>query len=204
MSEIYIKQLELGPMGNFTYLVGDPKKMLCAVIDPGWEPAKIIKAAEKDGYKISAILLTHTHFDHARALHTLAKETGASVYLHSIEADEIALDEKKTFKDGDEIHVGGLGIKVLHTPGHSPGSSCFLVDKAMFTGDTLFDGAIGRTDLPGGDPEAMFESLARLSKMQDGIIIYPGHNYGSQPASTLGEQKKTNPYMRMRSVRDLL
>ncbi len=195
MTNIYIKQLELGPMANFTYIVGDPTHKVCAVIDAGWEAEKVMKVAEKDGYKITHVLLTHSHFDHVRAANNIAKSTGAPIFVHKLDAPEVNADDLSTFLNDDIIKVGALNIKAIHTPGHSPGSSCFLVGNALFTGDTLFDGAIGRTDLPGSDPEEMFKSLIKLSKLPDGTIVYPGHDYGNSKTSTIGEQKKINPYM---------
>jgi len=106
--------------------------------------------------------------------------------------------------EGDTIKVGELKFLVLHTPGHTPGSVCFLMDKAIFTGDTLFIDSIGRTDLEGSDPEEMFKSLKRLTTLADDIIVYPGHNYGKEPASTMGEQKKRNPYLKVKDMGDFL
>ncbi|PIR18228.1 MAG: Zn-dependent hydrolase [Deltaproteobacteria bacterium CG11_big_fil_rev_8_21_14_0_20_49_13] len=197
-----IKQLEIGPMGNFAYLLADDKKSACAVIDPGWQVDEIIKAAEKDGLKITHILLTHAHFDHANGAEKMAEKTGAKIYVGELEP--CSLKDKKLFANGDTIKIGDVSVKCIHTPGHTPGSACFLVDKAIFTGDTLFVGAIGRTDLEGSDPEEMFKSLQKLAKVPDGVVVYSGHNYGSEAVSTMGEQKKRNPYMQFKSVGDFL
>lgn len=199
-----LKQLELGPMGNFTYILGDKEGGVCAVIDPGWD-AKTIKAeAAGLGLRITHILLTHAHFDHAAAAAPLSSDTGATIYVHRAELGDVEGGKKQPFSDGDKINIGGLTLACMHTPGHTPGSTCFLVDNAVFTGDTLFVDAIGRTDLEGGDPEEMFHSLARLSQLPDSMITYTGHNYGREKTSTIGEQKKRNPYMRSRSVGDFL
>ena len=181
-------------MANFTYLVWG-KARQAAVIDPGWEAANIVKAAEKEGVKISAILLTHTHFDHANAVGGLAKATGAKVWVHGTEAGEVERSGVSAFADGEVISVGDLSFKCIHTPGHTPGSTCFQLGTALFTGDTLFVDGIGRTDLEGGDTEAMMASLKKISELEEGIVIYPGHGYGMEPTSTIGEQKKSNPYM---------
>ena len=197
-----LRQLELGPMANFIYLVGDSETKACAVIDPGWGVNEIIRTAEKEELTISAILLTHTHFDHATGAKSLSKKTSAKLYVHHLES--LGSDNATSIDDGDVIHVGNLDIKCLHTPGHTPGSICFVLDDMIFTGDTLFVDAIGRTDLEGSDPEAMFKSLTRLASLPDKMIVYPGHDYGSEKTSTIGEQKKRNPYMKPRSMGDFL
>lgn len=198
-----IKQLELGPMANFTYLVGDHASKSVAVVDPGWEKDEIISEAKKAGLKITHILLTHTHPDHANCAASLAKKTGASIYVHYSEAGGIGDGVIKT-EEGTKIKVGSLEITCLHTPGHTPGSQCFLAGQAIFAGDTLFVDGIGRTDLEGSDPEEMFKSLQKLAALPDGVIIYPGHNYGVEPVSTIGEQKKRNPYLKYKSVSGFL
>jgi glyoxylase-like metal-dependent hydrolase (beta-lactamase superfamily II) len=197
-----IKQLELGPMANFVYLVGDPKTMSCAVIDPGWGAGDIMEEAKRAGLNITHILLTHTHFDHSSAAKTLAKKTGARLFIHRLECK--AEGGETPFADGDTINVGELVIKCLHTPGHTPGSSCFLAGDTAFTGDTLFIDGIGRTDLEGSDPEDMFRSLKRLSELPPATVIYPGHNYGGEPVSTIGEQKRRNPYLQCRNTGEFL
>ncbi len=190
-------------MANYIYMVADTELKVAAVIDPGWEAAKIADEAKGKGWKITHILLTHTHFDHANDVPRLAELTGAKVCVHKLEAG----DSGKNLVgvgEGDTIKVGELKFLVLHTPGHTPGSVCFLMDKAIFTGDTLFIDSIGRTDLEGSDPEEMFKSLKRLTTLADDIIVYPGHNYGKEPASTMGEQKKRNPYLKVKDMGDFL
>lgn len=199
-----VKQLELGPMGNFTYLLGDEASKTCAVIDPGWEVENIIGNAKKADLNITHILLTHTHFDHANGAASLSKKTGAAIYVHASEAGAINSSKLSTFKDDDKISIGKIEILCLHTPGHTPGSACFIADGVIFTGDTLFADGIGRTDLEGSDPDAMFKSLARLSSLPDGVVVYPGHNYGADIVTTIGEQKKRNPYMRIKNAGDFL
>jgi glyoxylase-like metal-dependent hydrolase (beta-lactamase superfamily II) len=193
-----VKQLELGPMANFTYIICDAISKQCACIDPGWEADKII--SETKGLTISHILLTHAHFDHSNNASTLAKKTGAKIYVHRNEASKGA----ETFVDDDKIMIGNICITCIHTPGHTEGSTCFLLDEMIFTGDTLFVDGIGRTDLEGSDPEKMFKSLQKLAKLPDGTVIYPGHNYGNEPASTIGEQKKRNHYMQFKNAGDFL
>lgn len=197
-----IKQLKLGPLDNFVYIVVDPATKQAAVVDPGWHAPAILETAEKLEGTITHILLTHAHFDHANVVGKLIEETGATVYVN---AEEAGVDIKKVeTRDGDRFKVGELEVVVIHTPGHTGGSQCFLIGDALFTGDTLFVGGIGRTDLEGGDPEAMFHSLMKLIRLKDGIVVYPGHHYGRRPTSTIGEEKKLNPYMRARSVEEFL
>lgn len=174
-------------MNNFTYLVGDETTKTCAVIDPGWEKDKIIDQAKKLGFKITHILLTHGHFDHVNGAKALAKETGARIFIHQAEADV----HQTSFKDNEKISVGDLKITCMHTPGHTQGSTCFIVNNAIFTGDTLFVDAIGRTDLDGSSEDQMILSLKKLAKLPDNMLVYPGHDYGNSPTTTIGEQKKT-------------
>lgn len=189
-----INQLELGPMGNFTYIVGDASSKTCAVIDPGFDIGDIIREAKASGLTVTHVLLTHSHFDHARGAKELSKKTGAKIYVHEAEAggDEVS------FKDGQKIKLGELEFSCLHTPGHTQGSTCFIAGNAIFTGDTLFVDGIGRTDLDGGNEDEMFGSLKKLADLPEQMIVYPGHNYGGAPASTIGEQKRTNPYLNIR------
>lgn len=140
--------------------------------------------------------MTHTHFDHCNAAEELARKIGAPVYVHESEAGDLpeGLDVRKT-RQGETIKIAGIDIRCIHTPGHTPGSQSFLVGDALFTGDTLFVDGCGRVDLPGSSPKEMVRSLASLAKLPDNIIIYPGHDYGPKPTSTIGDQKKSNPYL---------
>ena len=193
---IYIKQIPLGPMNNFAYLVGADGGKGCVVIDPSWDAKKLIGEAEKDGRTIEAILLTHTHFDHVNALEDVAKKVKAPVYIHGAEAHVLpqGLDVHTT-KEGSVIEAAGLEFKCLHTPGHSPGSQCFMVKGALFTGDTLFVEGCGRVDLEGGSPDDMVISLSRLGELPGETIVYPGHDYGGKTTSTIAQQRTSNPYM---------
>lgn len=205
MENIYIKQIMAGPMANYVYLVGDKKAKEAALIDPGWEASRLIKEAEKEGLEIRLILATHGHFDHANEIQALAARFSATLYIHEAEASEFGgVARLVQLRDGDHFNIGGVEVNVLHTPGHTPGSVCYGVGNAIFTGDTLFVDGIGRVDLPGGDSEAMFRSLARLRELPDATIVYPGHDYGGRPTSTIGEQKRTNPYLQIKGVSDFL
>ncbi len=216
-----LKQAAIGPMMNFVYLIGCAETAEAAVVDPAWDAKAILKLAEDSNLKIKSILLTHGHPDHVNALEELLEATGARVYIHADEIEymkEVARDfgmsteflsrraaNFQTVSDGDKIPVGKLLVEALHTPGHSPGSQCFLVEGCLFSGDTLFVDACGRVDMPGGEPEKMYQSLnQRLRSLPDDIVVYPGHDYGGSPKSTIGEQKKTNAYMNFSSLQQFM
>src|SRR3989338_5117261 len=194
------KQLKVGPMQNFSYIIGEEKSHEAAVVDAGWDVDKIIDITNKEELKITKIILTHSHYDHVQKVDELASKTNAEVYFHADDYDEIKRMIKNSnikihkLKNNDEIKLGNIKIKVIHTPGHSPGAICLLIEGKLITGDTLFVNAIGRTDLAGGDSFKLFESLQKLKKLSDDIEIYPGHDYGDTPFSTIGGEKKTNPY----------
>lgn len=199
---LYLKQMEVGPMANFTYLVGSTETREVAVVDPGWEAEKILKVAEQDGMVITKVLITHTHFDHVHALPELLEKVKAKVYVHKLEAEflkGLGSDLVKV-EGGDELRVGDFSMYFLHTPGHTPGSQCFLVQDRLLSGDTLFIGSCGRCDLPGGDPAELYRSLMRLKELDDRIRLYPGHNYARKPFSTLGDEKRSNPFLQLTSL----
>ncbi len=198
----YLKQMEVGPMQNYTYLIGSKETREVAVVDPGWEAETIVKAALADDMTITKVLITHTHFDHVQALPDLLERVKAKVYIHKAEADRLkglGSDLVKV-EGGETIPLGPFSLTFLHTPGHTPGSQCFLLEDKLISGDTLFIGACGRCDLPGGNPEEMFRSLARLRELDDHIILYPGHNYADRPFSTIGDEKRKNPFLRFSSL----
>jgi len=195
---IYLKQMELGPMQNYVYLLGDSKSKEVVVVDPAWEPDVILKAAEDEGLKIVGALVTHTHFDHVNAADAILKKVDCPVYIHDKEKNDvpIALSSIRATKNGDSIKVGQVEVQFVHTPGHTPGSQCFLVHGNLVSGDTLFINACGRTDFPGGSMEEMYDSLNnKLKKLPDDTILFPGHNYADRPKTTMGEQKKNNPFL---------
>jgi len=195
MPKAAIVQLAVGPMENLAYLVADEDARLCAVVDPGWDAAMIIASAEKRGWKIDKVLLTHTHFDHVGALDEMASRAEGGVFAHGEEAGSIDESIPTTpTADGTVIEVGSVRIECMHTPGHTPGSQCFLVDGSILTGDTLFIDGCGRVDLPGSDPDKMMASLRTLAALDPETIVYPGHDYGGRQ-STLGELVRNNPYL---------
>jgi hydroxyacylglutathione hydrolase len=194
--EFTIFQLEIGPMENFSYLLISKKTKEAAVIDPAWDIKQILEIAEKEGARVTRAVLTHAHFDHANGLKELVKKINAKVYVHEKEARGIALPEGllDPTKDEERVDFGGFEVEFFHTPGHTPGSQCLKAGKYLMTGDTLFVGACGRTDLPGGSEAVLFKSLQSLARLPEDTVVLPGHDYGSSPTSTIGNEKRHNPY----------
>lgn len=205
-SELYLKQLEVGPMENFIYLIGDRAKGECVMVDPAWDVKSVLKQAEDDGMKVVGGLVTHTHFDHVNGAEDLLNLTQGKLYVNKNEAAFLKgmKGELVSVDSGDALEIGEFKIEFLHTPGHTPGSQCFLVRGRLVSGDTLFINACGRCDLPGGDAAQMYESLQRLGKLEEDTILLPGHNYADAPVSTIGQEKRLNPYYQMRSLQDFL
>lgn len=200
-----IHTLELGPMENLIYVIHDHATNHGAVIDPGWEAQEILATARNWGITLTDIILTHRHFDHVGAIAELIPQTKARLHLMKSEVDfeeqypEITnLDQyaqqSDLHYDGEKIHIGQTQIAILHTPGHTPGSCCYLVAGHLFTGDTLFVMGCGRCDLPGGDFRAIRRSLHRLAQLPKTTVIHPGHNYDGISA-TLAKIRLTNPIL---------
>lgn len=185
-------------MQNFIYLIGDRNTHECVMVDPAWDVASVLKAAEADGMKVIAGLATHYHHDHTNGLEDLFTKAGCKAYVNKHDAPYLKgmKDYLEKVDSGFKLKVGNVEIEFLHTPGHTPGSQCFLVNNRLVSGDTLFINACGRCDLPGGSAAAMYESLKRLSELDDSTILYPGHNYADEPTSTIGKEKHGNPYMK--------
>jgi len=217
---IYFKQLEIGPMQNYVYLLGDPTTHEAAVVDAAWDVDMIVRTAEEDGYRVTKDLVTHFHPDHLggdlmghsiRGAAELIAKVPAKVYIHKAELPFVhrltglSASDVVPVEGGDEVAIGNLKVKFVHTPGHTPGSQCFLVGNALVSGDTLFIGSCGRVDLPGSNPEDMYRSLTQvLGALPDETLLYPGHNYADRPRSTLGDEKRTNMMMRFRTLGDFL
>ena len=206
-SSIYLKQVELGPMANYVYFVGDPRTREVAVVDPAWDVDRIVEMAQENDLTITKILITHSHFDHINGVEALLSRTKAKVYINKAEAEfmKAVWPDLVKVDSGDTTDVGDVDITFLHTPGHTPGSQCFLVQNHLISGDTLFIGACGRCDLPGSNAEDMYRSLTqKLVKLDDHTIVFPGHNYAARPYSTIGDEKRFNPYLQFQSLQDFL
>ena len=209
---MFIEQRQVGQMAVFAYLVGDEATGEALVIDPAADTDGIIAAAEKNKVRIKYIVNTHGHVDHIGGNLDIRKATGARIIIHEDDAEMLVSTPAtmlrmfggkasppadRKVRDGDLIEVGTIRLQVIHTPGHSPGSIVLHVDGYAFTGDTLFVEAVGRTDLPGGSEEVMYDSIQRkLCPLPDETVVLPGHNYGSTPTSTIGHEKKFNPFLR--------
>lgn len=195
---LQVHALTLGAYQVNCYIIHDKKSASCCVIDPGYEADTILDKLSDLGLTLEAILLTHGHFDHVGAVRELAADTGCQVYLC---AEDLSMPSQltagqlyytNTYAEGTQLHLAGLDISVLHAPGHTPGSVCLLTEGTLFSGDTLFSGSCGRTDLPGGNWEQMRASLKRLSGIEASLWVLPGHG----ESSTLDSEKKYNPYLR--------
>jgi glyoxylase-like metal-dependent hydrolase (beta-lactamase superfamily II) len=221
MSNLYLKQLPLGPMQNFVYLIGDQEARRAVVVDPAWDIDAILKVLAEDGMSLDAAPITHFHPDHLGgdmmghhiqgAADLLERGEKIKVHVHKSEAEFVPRISGLSKNDlvlnegSDELIVGEQRIRHLHTPGHTPGSQCFLVDNNLVSGDTLFVGGCGRVDLPGSDPAQMYDSLVnKLRALPDDTVLYPGHDYASRSSSTIGEEKQRNVYLRFNRVEDFL
>jgi hydroxyacylglutathione hydrolase len=197
-----VMQIAVGQMANFTYILADEENGEAAVIDPSWDLDKIIQTLKKNNWRAKYIINTHTHFDHVLGNEQMAELTGAKIVQHK----NSQLEKDIAVSDGDTIEIGNIRLRVLYTPGHSRDSICLLLDdQFIFTGDTLFVGNCGRVDLPGSDTKEMYDSLFnRLTKLDENLILYPGHNYGLTSVSTIGREKKTNSVLQSRSKQEFL
>ncbi len=184
-----IRQLRLGTMDVFTYIVGCGSTGEAVVIDPAGEVDRIAEEAGREGLRIRYIFNTHGHWDHTAGNDRLKKLTGASVVRHRLDA---GADVDIPLQDEKEFRVGEIVFTVYHTPGHTPGGVCLYANGHLFTGDTLFVGDSGRTDLPGGHRPTLGASIRRLMELPDETIVWPGHHYGPTPHSTIGWEKRHN------------
>jgi hydroxyacylglutathione hydrolase len=187
---------------NFSYLIADETTKEAAVVDSSFNAGEIIRDLKSEGLDLKYIFSTHGHSDHTAGNAELQLTFGGQVVAHRISK----VDPQVRVEDNDVLHVGSVELKVIFTPGHTPDGICLLVnDKRLLTGDTLFVGECGRTDLPGGNPRQMYISLfEKLMKIDDTVEVYPGHDYGAKPHSTIGEEKRTNYVLQPRSIEEFV
>ncbi len=188
---MFIKQILVGPLDVFCYLVGCEKTKNAIVIDPGSSPEKIAKKAESAGFSIKYIVNTHRHNDHTAGNAKLKSMTGAKIVMHALDAVECAGIDVVLSKE-EKLQVGEIDFQIIHTPGHTPGGICLYAEGQLFTGDTLFVGDSGRTDLPGGNRSTLAASLRNIMKLPGATVVWPGHDYGPTPNSTIDWEKRNN------------
>ncbi len=191
-----VHQLQVGNMQNFTYILEDEKTGEAVLVDPSWDLDAVEQLITRNNLKIKYIVNTHHHFDHTIGNEAMTNTTGAKIIQH----EASTLKHDIIVKDGDKIRFGESEVVVFHTPGHSKDSICLVGDGKILTGDTLFVGNCGRVDLPGGSANELYHSLFDvLAKLDDKLVMYSGHNYGTKLASTLGQEKETNFVMQPRT-----
>jgi hydroxyacylglutathione hydrolase len=195
------RQVPVGTFQNFSYIIGDEKSKLAALVDPAWEVDNLLAQCEELGLKVSLVINTHSHHDHVEGNEAVAKRTGAKVVMH----EKSPVRKDIAVKDGDTIEVGSLKMKVFHTPGHCPDHICLLVDGKLLTGDTLFVGECGRTDLAGGNSSDLYDSLVgKILPLDDAIEVYPGHDYGKTTFSTIGFERRNNYTLKTRTREEFI
>jgi len=196
-----VHQIEVGNMQNFTYILEDEDTGEAIILDPSWNLDEIQKVITRHDLKVKYIVNTHHHFDHTLGNEAMAKETEAKILQH----ESSTLKHDITLVDEQKIKFGNSQLTVFHTPGHSKDSICLVGDGKIFTGDTLFVGNCGRVDLPGGSAQELYHSLFDiLYKMDESLVVYSGHNYGSTPISTLANEKKSNFVLQKRSEQEFV
>jgi glyoxylase-like metal-dependent hydrolase (beta-lactamase superfamily II) len=200
-------------MANFCYLIGDEASKTCALIDPAFETDRILAEVDDLGYKLTHIINTHGHSDHTAGNEAIKAATGAKLLIHAEDAGRLGKVLHSTFsrllggkgsphadvllQDRDVIQIGEARLKVIHTPGHTPGAICLYSEGHIFTGDTLFVGAVGRTDLPAGSMKQLVTSIhEKIYTLPGDTVVWPGHDYGTTPSSTIQQEKDTNPFTR--------
>jgi len=198
---LIFEQIKVGHMENFSYIIGDDKTHLGAIVDPGFDIEKILDKVSQMKLKIQYLIDTHEHSDHISGNMDLSEKTGAKIVAYK----DAKIKKDLQVEDGEIIRVGETIIKVLHTPGHSPGSICLLVENKLLTGDTLFVGECGRIDLPGGNAEDLYHSFFdKILKIRDNVEVYPGHDYGPKPFSSIGFEKKHNYVLKPRTKEEFV
>jgi glyoxylase-like metal-dependent hydrolase (beta-lactamase superfamily II) len=207
-----IEQIAVGQMAVFCYLVGCEETRQAAAIDPAGDTERILARLKEKNLQLAYIVNTHGHADHTCGNQALAARTAAKTVIHAVDDDFFTSAEGRRLSeafglcsaagadirvtDGDQLPLGRLTLEFIHTPGHTPGAMCVRVGNNLFTGDTLFVGAVGRTDLPGGSLEELLKSIEeKLLPLPPETVVWPGHDYGDRPTSTLAEEMETNPYI---------
>jgi hydroxyacylglutathione hydrolase len=187
---------------NFSYIIADDATREAAIVDSSYNAGEITRILKAEKLKLKYVINTHGHSDHTAGNQELRSIFGAKIVAHNLSK----INADVTVDDGYTIHVGAIPLKVIHTPGHTPDGICLLVDnQKLLTGDTLFVGECGRTDLPGGNSRSMYDSLFnKLLKLSDDVEVYPGHDYGSKPSSTIGEEKRSNYTLEPRSLAEFI
>lgn len=209
-TELYVRAIPLGPMKNVVYLIGAVDASEVAVVDPAWDVGAILEAAREDGKRIACAIVTHGHHDHINGLPELLTHREVPVYAQRIEVEGTAAlrdlgSVVQPLEPGGQIAVGPLAVTALHGPGHTPGAQCLTCGGAVFTGDVLFVNGCGRCDFPKSDPAAMFRTLTQvLGALPNGTKVFPGHDYGDVPVSTLGREREKNPYLQFDDEADFI
>lgn len=206
-----ILQVTVGVMGVCCYIVFCPNTKKAAVVDPGGDVDRILEVVKDNGLEVEKIIATHAHPDHVCGVRELKEATGAEVVMHAADEEFFSRDEVSSYfsmlgleasppadttvEEGDVIKIGEGELKVIHTPGHTPGGMCLLNEKNLITGDTLFVGGLGRTDFPGGSHRELLDSIhQKLLVLPEDTVVWPGHGYGGS-RSTIGEEKRSNPFL---------
>jgi hydroxyacylglutathione hydrolase len=196
-----VYQLQVGNMQNFTYVLEDEETKESVIVDPSWDLELVLEIIERNDLKVKYIINTHHHFDHTIGNDAMVQHTKSKILQHV----SSTLKNDMRISDGEKIIFGKSELTVIHTPGHSKDSICLVGDGKIFSGDTLFVGNCGRIDLPGGSAKELYHSLFDiLYKLDDDLMLYPGHNYGSSPNSTIGKEKKTNFVLQPRTELEFL
>lgn len=186
---------------NFSYIIADEATKEAAVVDPSFNAETITKILKGQGFQLKYIINTHGHSDHTAGNQALKKVFNAKIAAHS----RSKINKQISLEDGDTLRLGKTTIKVIHTPGHTPDSICLLINGKLLTGDTLFVGECGRTDLPGGNPKDLYNSLFnKILKLGDTVEVYPGHDYGEVPHSTIGKERNTNYTLEKRTLEEFI
>ena len=204
---LQIETIALGPMKNLCYILRCTMSKKSVIVDPAWDPSYLVYKAKREEYTLESVFLTHGHFDHINGLNWILEHNPSLPVYASAKEPFPADTPQSTFiyvEENDTVPCGNKALKILDTPGHSPGSICFLFDPILITGDVLFIGACGRSDLPGSNPDDLFQSLQKLKALPDHLQIYCGHDYGSSQHDLLGNQKQKNPYLNVSNKEDFL